>query len=652
MARTLFCFNGRMNRKDRELGMGRRISRRDLLHGMSGLAAGALLPGQALADQVLAMEQFGAPSAYYPPSLTGLRGSHAGSFEVAHELARHGRTDWGQSTEPDSGVYDLVVAGGGVSGLAAAWFYRQKHPDSSILILDNHDDFGGHAKRNEFRADGQRLIGYGGSQTLEGPSDYSLIVKSLMKDIGIDFNRFYAAYDQEYFRRFNLSGGTWFGKEQWGVDRLVPYSIGMFEGYLQVTPSALTAEQAVAQFPISPPARAEFVRLLTAEEDGMSDIPADKKWAYLTSISYRDFLSRHAGITEEEIFAVLQDLCVDSCVGIEAAQASTALGYNGLPGWNYTGLPVEESEPYIHHFPDGNAGVARLLVRQMIPASAQGSSMEDIVTEEFDYSRLDEPSSAVRLRLNSTVVRVQHEGDAATAKQVRLSYVQGGALNEVRARHCVLACYNAMIPHLCPELPQQQKEALALQVKAPILYTNVALRNWRAWQKAGVAAVLSPGAYHSVAMLDFPVSMGGYQYASGPDQPVIVHMERFIHRNNEGLTQREQHRVGRHELLSTPFEEIERQTRRQLAGMLADGGFDPAEDIAGITVNRWSHGYANRGNPLFVPYYDDDDDERWPHVQGRKPYGRITIANCDAAGRAWLPAAVEQAHRAVGELES
>jgi len=641
-----------MKAKDRELGMGRRISRRDLLHGIGGLAAGALVPGQALADQVLAMEQSGSLPAYYPPSLTGLRGSHVGSFEVAHELARQGRTDWGQSSEPDSGIYDLVVAGGGVSGLAAAWFYRQKQPDARILILDNHDDFGGHAKRNEFQSDGQRLIGYGGSQTLEGPSDYSPIVKSLMKDLGIDFNRFYAAYDQEYFRRFKLAAGTWFGKEQWGVDRLVPYSIGMHEGYLQVAPSALTAEQAVAQFPISPPAQVEFVRLLTAKEDGMSQIPAEKRWAYLQSISYRDFLSRHADITQEEVFTVLQDLCVDSCVGIEAASASTALGYNSLPGWNYTGLPHEESEPYIHHFPDGNAGVARLLVRQMIPAAAEGSSMEDIVTTKFDYSRLDEPSSAVRLRLNSTVVRVRHEGDAATAKQVRLSYVQGGALNEVRARHCVLACYNAMIPHLCPELPQQQKAALALQVKAPILYTNVALRNWQAWQKTGVAAVLSPGGYHTVAMLDFPVSLGGYEFASGPDQPVIVHMERFIHRNNEGLTQREQHRLGQHELLSTPFEEIERQTRRQMAGMLADGGFDPAEDIVGITVNRWSHGYANRGNPLFVPYYDDDDDERWPHVQGRKPYGRITIANSDAAGRAWLPAAVEQAHRAVGEFDS
>jgi spermidine dehydrogenase len=144
--------------------------------------------------------------------------------------------------------------------------------------------------------------------------------------------------------------------------------------------------------------------------------------------------------------------------------------------------------------------------------------------------------------------------------------------------------------------------------------------------------------------------MGGYRFAGGPDDPIIVHMERFVHSNNQGLTAREQHRLGRQELLSTPYEDIERQIRRQLAGMLADGGFDPAVDIEGITVNRWSHGYANRGNPLFVPYYEDNDDERWPHVQGRKPFGRITIANSDADGRAWLPAAVEQAYRAVNEL--
>jgi spermidine dehydrogenase len=628
---------------DRDLGMGRRISRRDLLHGVGGLAAASMVPGQVFG-------QAAASPAYYPPALTGLRGSHVGSFEVAHELARYGRTDWGPGQQPDNRVYDLVVVGGGISGLSAAYFFRQQHPDASILILDNHDDFGGHAKRNEFLVGGRTLIGYGGSQTFEGPSHYSAIVKNLFSDAGIVPDRFYQAYDQDLYRQFKLAGGTYFGKEQWGVDRLVPYSIAMHEGYLEVAPSPLTAEQAVARFPISEAARSEFLKLLLAKEDGMAEIPPDEKWHYLNTISYREFLVRHAGITQEEVFTVLQDLCVDSCVGIEAAPATVAMGYNSLPGWNISGLPEEEDEPYIHHFPDGNAGLARMMVRQMIPGVATGSTMDDIVTARFDYSRLDEPSSPVRIRLNSTVVQVQHEGGAATAKQVRVSYVCNGVRNEILARNCVLACYNAMIPSLCPELPQKQKEALALQVKAPILYTNVALRNWKARQKLGVAAVTAPGGYHSVAMLDFPVSMGDYRFASGPDDPIIVHMERFLHTNNQGLTPREQHRLGRQELITTPFEDIERQVRLQLAGMLSEGDFDPAVDIEGITVNRWSHGYANRGNPLFVTYYEDGDDERWPHVQGRKPYGRITVANSDADGRAWLPAAVEQAYRAVNEL--
>lgn len=628
---------------DRDLGMGRRISRRDLLHGVGGLAASSLLPGQVSADT-------GSAAAYYPPALTGLRGSHTGSFEVAHELARNGRKDWGPGHAPDETVYDLVVVGGGISGLSAAYYFRQLHPDARILILDNHDDFGGHAKRNEFQAGGRRLIGYGGSQTLESPSYYSDLVKTLLKDLGVVPDRFYQAFDQDFYRRFGLCGGTYFAREQWGVDRLVPYDIGLHEGYLGVAPSPLTAEQAVAQFPISDSARAEFLQLLSAKDDGMAHVPMDAKWAYLNSISYREFLSRHAGVTQEEVFTVLQDLCVDSCVGIEAAPATIALGYNGLPGWNITGLPYEKDEPYIHHFPDGNAGVARMMVRELIPTVASGSTMDDIVTAQIDYSRLDEPASSVRLRLNSTVVQVRHDGDPAQARQLGVSYVCNGVSNEVRARNCVLACYNAMIPALCPELPQSQKEALALQVKAPILYTNVALRNWQSWQNLGIAAVSAPGGYHSIAMLDFPVSMGGYRFASGPEDPIIVHMERFLHTNNQGLTAREQHRLGRQELLTTPYEDIERQIRRQLAGMLSEGGFDPAVDIEGITVNRWSHGYANRGNPLFVQYYEDDDDERWPHVQGRKPFGRITIANSDAAGRAWLPAAVEQAHRAVNEL--
>jgi spermidine dehydrogenase len=283
----------------------------------------------------------------------------------------------------------------------------------------------------------------------------------------------------------------------------------------------------------------------------------------------------------------------------------------------------------------------------MIPTVAPGKTMDDVVTARFDYSKLDEAKSAVRLRLNSTAVRVEHDGDPKTAKRVRISYVRGGRAYRVQARSCVLACYNMMIPHLCPELPAPQREALALQVKSPILYTSVALRNWQAWKKLGIGAAIAPTGYHINAMLDFPVSLGSYRFAEEPDDPIVVHMERFPHRSNMGLTPRVQHRLGRYELLSTTFETLERNVRGQLAGMLSAGGFDPARDIEGITVNRWAHGYARWYNPLFESYYyEDRDDERYPHVQARKRFGRIAIANSDAGASAMLESAVEQGPRA------
>jgi spermidine dehydrogenase len=639
-----------MKPADRNLGMDRTISRRDLLHGMGALAASTLVPGRALAEEMLALERAGETAAGYPPALTGLRGSHVGSFETALELALKGRRDWGAVEEPDSDVYDLVVVGGGLSGLAAAHFYRKQKPKVRILILDNHDDFGGHAKRNEFNSGGRALIGYGGSQTLQEPSGYPDVVKGLLQDLGVDKKRFDTAYDQGFYKRNGLGAGIHFNREKWGVDRMVPYELRVLD-YLPLAPSPLSPKKAVAQMPISEPAQREFLRLLVTDQDRTPEIPVDAKAEYLYTLSYRDFLTKYLDIQEPEVFAVLEDLAADFGVGIEAVPAYSALYYAGLPGWNATGLPgPKETEPYIHHFPDGNASIARLLVRGMIPAVAPGKTMDDVVTARFDYSKLDEAKSPVRLRLNSTAVRVEHDGDPKSAKRVRVSYVRGGRAYRVQARSCVLACYNMMIPHLCPELPAPQRKALALQVKTPILYTNVALRNWQAWKKLGIGAAIAPGSYHVNAMLDFPVSLGGYRFAKGPDDPIAVHMERFPHQSNMGLTPRDQHRLGRYELLSTPFETLERNIRSQLAGMLSAGGFDPARDIEGITVNRWAHGYAYWYNSLFDPYYEDRDDERYPHMQARKRFGRIAIANSDAGARAMLQSAVEQGHRAAAEL--
>lgn len=646
-----------MKSKDHILGMDRPISRRDFIHGIGALSAASMFPMTSLAEQILAT---GSNSAFlknssYPPALTDMRGNHAGSFEVAHQFVREGRRDWGKIIEPDSGVYDLVVVGGGISGLSAAHFYRKENPNARILILDNHDDFGGHAKRNEFQVGGRTLLGYGGAQTLSSPSDYSDIVNGLLDDLGVDIKRFENAYDQGFYNRHGLRSGIHFNKEKWGVDRVVPFGLGFYENdYLPLAESLLAAEEAVAKFPISDAAKAEFLHLLTIDEDQIPEIKGDAKWEYLYNISYRDFLSKHIGITEPEVYAVLQDMAIDIGVGIEACPASTVLNYIGMPGWDAAGLPEAEEggEPYIHHFPDGNASIARLLVQSMIPAVAPGSSMEDIVTTRFDYSKLDEANSSVRLRLLSTVTGVMNVGDAGSAKQVSVSYIHNDQSYRVQARNCVLACNNSIIPYLCPQLPATQREALANQVKSPILYTNVALRNWNAWKKMGIGAVLSPGSYHIASSLDFPVSLGDYSFSGGSDEPVIVHMERFPHVNNKGLTKKEQFRQGRHELMSTPFETIERNVREQLSSMLGEGGFDPAKDITAITVNRWAHGYGYFYSPLFDTVYEDDDDERYPHVRARKPFGRITIANADSAAGASIEPAVEQAHRAVTELLS
>ncbi len=653
-----------MKPADRNLGMDRSISRRDLLLGMGALAASAFIPGRAFADEMLRLERAGGVGPGYPPGLTGMRGSHVGSFEVAHQLAWEGRRDWGPVQEPDSDLYDLVVVGGGVSGLAAAHFYRKEHPSARILILDNHDDFGGHAKRNELRAGGRILICHGGSELLEGPRNYSDVAKGLLQDLRIQPKRLDAAYDFDFYKTNGLTAGTYFDRETFGVDRTLPYSLVSsfhYHGWIPLVDSPLSHEEAVPQMPISDAAKREMTRLLTTSKDAVPDHSYSGEGDYLRTISYREFLSRHLNIREPEIYAIFENLMTDRCVGIEAVPAIEAF-YWGLPGINATSrggvrgrlsrwFKARSQEPSTYHFPDGNASVARMLVRSMIPDVAPGTTMEDVVLSPFDYSKLDRADSNVRIRLQSTAVRVEHDGTPRSSSRVGVTYVRGGQANRVWARNCVLACYNQMIPHLCPELPAPQREALEKMVKSSILYTNVALRNWKPWKKLGVGALLNPGSYHVVSHLDYPVVFGGHRYPRNPDEPAVVHLVRFPHRSNAGMTPLEQFRAGRHELFSTSYETIERNIRRQLAGSLSEGGFDPARDIEAITVNRWAHAYVGATiNPLYDEIYEDDEDEHYPFVRGRKPFGRIAIANSDAGASSMLDVAIDEAHRAVHEL--
>ena len=207
--------------QDRNLGMDRPITRRDFLNGASIAVAGSLLSpsGVAIASSPTPAPEESAD--HYPPTLTGLRGSHPGAFEVAHKLRDGGQGGFGAVTDTNE-VYDLVVVGGGISGLAAAYFFRkQAGPKAKILVLDNHDDFGGHAKRNEFQHEGRLLVDLGGTEFIESPSMYPPQAAALLKELGIDVSQAEKVFDHELYRSLNLRGGIFFDKETFGTDRLV-----------------------------------------------------------------------------------------------------------------------------------------------------------------------------------------------------------------------------------------------------------------------------------------------------------------------------------------------------------------------------------------------------------------------------------------------
>ncbi len=628
------------------------VSRRDFLNGCAlSLAGGSHLA--ALAQDSSAASSL--PPDYYPPTRQGLRGSHDGSFEVGHAM-RDGQR-WPTSDAGDV-HYDLVVVGAGISGLAAAYFYRKQHgPDSRILLLDNHDDFGGHAKRNEFWHEGRMFLVNGGTLNVEAPSQYSTVAAGLLWELGIDRATYFAKNRDmfSFYRDLDLRGSRFFDRESFGSDKLV---VGYGE---------MPIREAVAQAPLSDRVKADVLRLYESRENHFPGLNADETRRRLAHMSYQDYLVNVVGCHEDVVKLFRSAFYGSLVVGPDAIPAIyfRDTGYPGFAGLNLEDLPPNllAHEPGGQHgrenaqrarsgdpdmyFPDGNATITRLLVRSLIPEAVTGQGIEDIVTAAVDYSRLDRAQQRCRLRLNSTVINVEHQG----GDRVRTSYVLGDRAYTVSSDAVVMACWNTVIPFLCPELPAPQKQALAYGDKSPLVYTGVLLDNWRAFVDSGISRVSAPTSFWSSIGLQPSVSMGDYAAPRDPDEPIVLRMSSYFHAPGSGLSRREQHRIGRNRMLETSFATFEHHIRDQLSRILTPGGFDDERDILGITVNRWPHGYSYSYNPL-------NDSEAWaygtgddrPCVVGRQRHGRIAIANADAAASPHTDASINEAYRAVNEL--
>ena len=654
-----------MNEQDRNLGMDSDITRRDFLDGVAkiigGTAAASAAGPVSAALSPSSAATAPAPGADYPPLRQGLRGFNPEAMEAGHSV-RDGKA---YEDAADTGeAYDLVIAGAGMAGLSAAYFYRKQIPNSKILVLEACDDFGGHARRVEFNVDGKQLLVNGGTVGLWYPNTFSPESKRLLEDIGIDRERYFrqAATDVDPIKKLGLGYGQFFAREVYGRDVLVAARPSrqlrdpdMWRAYLNKTP-------------MSAGMKAGFIKLYTDKTDYLSGVPVEEKVRRLRKMTYFDYLTHIAKIHPEAVAVVLALGGGDATN--QAAGADTCSAWyawrNGDSGFDGLGLPEANQpsdlteDPGEHiFFPDGNAGVARLLVRWLIPEALPGRTMEDSIPPHVRYDKLDLPTNDVRIRLSSTVNRVRHLGDPHSAKEVEITYIRAGRLYRIRTRAAVMACFNAIVPYLMPELPEAQKAALHMAVRKPLVYTKVALRNWTAFQKLGVWRVSCPDMFYQYFVLEArplwgeaPSAWGEvYKSPESPDDPIILAMDlstSILEMHGSGLPPREQWKAARAKLQAISFETLERNIRSQLDRVLGPGGFSARRDIAGITVSRWGHGYAGGTNELYDPDWSHRTDAPW--IVGRQRFGRVAISNSDAAAVSLTNAAFAQSHRAVMEI--
>ncbi|EGZ44547.1 spermidine dehydrogenase SpdH [Neisseria wadsworthii 9715] len=613
--------------------MQHKISRRYFLQGSAALTGSLMF--SACQKEYRAAQPENTAKIYYPPALNGLRGDHEGSETAAHSMAMFGKN----YTLPGKAVehYDLVVIGGGISGLTSAYLYRQKHPEAKVLVLDNHDDFGGHAKRNEFSYQGRTFITYGGSESLDSPkTTFSKQAHSLLESLGVDYKKFEQYFDRDlYEKKWQLKQGVFFSPEVFGKAAVVPS--------LPETGKENAAE-IIRRFPLAEDAKQALVELYTSKTNYLKGKKKRQRIEFAEETSYYDFLKDTVKLPEGAL-NYLKDISSEYWGHpISAISVIEALEEN-YPGVQNLGLPEEdgeeEKEPYIYHFPDGNASIARLLVRKLIPSIAAGNTMEDIVLAKFDYSKLDLPENSTRIRLNSTALLAENNAEGVAVAYLKHDDQQ---LVQVQAKKCIFAGHSALAARIIPQMPEAQKKTELSCVKVPMVYAKVLVKNAQAFKKLGVYSLYAPSSPYCLIQLEDPVNIGGYQAQQSPDEPMIVHAVR-IATDFTGENVREQYRNGRRKLFAQSYDALKTELLGQLRHLYELAGENFDEMLVDVTLNRWAHGYSYEQAELADT---EQSMERTTRAM-RKPVGNIFMAGCDMAWMPYLQNAVDEAFRAVKE---
>ncbi|HET7613202.1 MAG TPA: FAD/NAD(P)-binding protein, partial [Gemmatimonadaceae bacterium] len=567
------------------------------------------------------------------------RHSNGNTWNVvnAGHAMRDGKFETLVANATDTGeMYDLVAVGGGISGLAAAIFF-QKYKGGRALVIDNHAIFGGEAKRNEFLVDGHRLTAHQGSAIflVPGKGGYT--------------DRF---YDMIGMDRRAFSYQTWRGPSPEIPVSHSPYDIADQKHYGFYFTSQFTGQtgewvmdpwgRRLEGAPISEGEKAELLRW------GTNRVPfagpkteGDEISRQLDSITLEDHLMARHNISRETVRKFLSP----------TEGGGYGLGPDALSA--YCNYAIENQFPEDgddslgdQMFPDGNTGFARLMVKKLIADAIAGQSTVDAVWQNrVNFRALDRAGQPTRIRLNSTVVRVEHAGNPATAPHVVITYVKGGRLHKVKARSVVMANGSWTTKHIVHDLPLAHREAYAQFYRSPCLMANVAVRNWRFLYKMGLSGCRWFGGLGDYLNIKKAALVGNEPRTIDPDSPTVLTIKVLF--AQPGLPIGEQGSQGRAKLLGTSFAQYEKAFREQMADMFAPGGFDPRRDIAGIILNRWGHAYVNP-QPGFFFGLNGKPAPR-DILRGR-PHGRIAFANTDLAGASDHRNSIREADRAVQQL--